>query len=124
MTGSPPPDAQKRLEAEQNIWLSSVRPNGRPHLVPVWFVWRGGRLYLCIEPDSVKARSIRWNPRVALALEDGSNALICEGKAAPLPAPWPEAVVAAFQQKYSWEISTETQYTQLIEVTPAKWLTW
>jgi hypothetical protein len=45
MSTPPSPDAQKRLEAEQNIWLSSVQPDGRPHLIPVWFVWRGGRLY-------------------------------------------------------------------------------
>src|SRR5256885_2571611 len=29
-----------RLRHEPIIWLSSVRPDGRPHLVPVWFLWR------------------------------------------------------------------------------------
>ncbi len=116
--------SQKRLESEHNIWLGSVRPDGRPHLVPVWFVWHAGKLYVCIEPDSVKGRNIRQDPRVVLALEDGSSPVICEGTAAPVPAPWPAAVIATFRQKYGWDIGTDTQYTQLVEVTPGKWLAW
>jgi PPOX class probable F420-dependent enzyme len=112
------------LETEKNIWIASVRPDGRPHLAPVWFVWQDGKLYVCTAPESVKARNIEQNPRVVLALEDGSSPVICEGSAAPVPSPWPEKVIALFQHKYDWNISSEEQYTQLVEVTPTKWLTW
>ena len=113
-----------RLEIQQNIWFSSVRPGGRPHLAPVWFVWHAGRLYISTEPQSVKSRNIRRNPRVALALEDGTHPLICEGTARPVEHPWPEALVAAFLRKYEWDINKEVQYNQVIEVTPEKWLSW
>ena len=32
------------LETEPVVWLSSVRPDGNPHLVPVWFWWDGEAL--------------------------------------------------------------------------------
>jgi hypothetical protein len=61
----------EKLETAQNIWIASVRPDGRPHLTPVWFAWTGGKLYVSIDPDSVKSKNIAHTPHVALALEDG-----------------------------------------------------
>jgi len=122
-----PPDAEARLETERNIWVASVRPDGRPHLAPVWFAWHAGKLYVCTEPGSVKARNISQNRRVVLALEDGTHPVICAGIAAPVPTPWPAEmakVAAVFRNKYDWDISSEEQYTQLLEVTPTKWLAW
>jgi nitroimidazol reductase NimA-like FMN-containing flavoprotein (pyridoxamine 5'-phosphate oxidase superfamily) len=125
-----PPEAETRLETERNIWVASVRPDGRPHLAPVWFAWHVGKLYVCTEPGSVKARNISQNRRVVLALEDGTHPVICEGTAAPVLAPWSAVaevtakVAAIFRNKYDWDISSEEQYTQLLEVTPTKWLTW
>ena len=122
-----PPEAATKLETEKNIWVASVRPDGRPHLAPVWFAWHAGKLYLCTGPGSVKARNISQNPRVALALEDGSHPVICEGIAAPALAPGSAEmakVAAIFRIKYDWDISSEEEYTQLLEVTPTKWLTW
>jgi hypothetical protein len=33
------------LRALRSIWISTTRPDGRPHAVPVWFVWDGASLY-------------------------------------------------------------------------------
>ena len=119
-----PPQARRKLETERNIWLASVRPDERPHLVPVWFVWCHGKVYICTDPSSVKSRNLQQNARVALALENGTQPVICEGQAEPVSAPWPADVIALFRQKYDWDISTEEQYAELIEVTPEKWLAW
>ena len=113
-----------RLETQQNIWFCSVRPGGWPHLVPIWFVWQDGKLYVSTEPGSVKSRNVRRNPQVVLALEDGAHPVICEGKAQLLEQPWPEDLLAAFLNKYEWDLNTETQYNQVIEVRPEKWLSW
>jgi len=113
-----------RLETQQNIWFCSVRPGGRPHLAPIWFVWQDGKLYVSTEPGSVKSRNVRRNPQVVLALEDGAHPVICEGKAQLLEQPWPEDLLAAFLNKYEWDLNTETQYNQVIEVRPEKWLSW
>ncbi len=113
-----------RLETQQNIWFCSVRPNGRPHLAPIWFVWHNNRFYISTEPVSVKSRNVRCNPQVILALEDGTHPVICEGKAQLLDQPWPEDLLAAFLKKYEWDLNEEAQYNQVIEVTPEKWLSW
>jgi PPOX class probable F420-dependent enzyme len=104
----------RRVERAQNVWLATVRPDGRPHLIPVWFVVDDGRWYVFTAPDSVKARNLHSNPRVALALEDGSDPYIVEGEARAVePA---SAVVRKFKEKYAWDITTDTQYTQVFEV--------
>lgn len=121
---SPPLNARSRLESREYIWLATVRPDGRPHLVPLWFVYHEGKVYVCIEPTSVKGRNLQQNTQVSLALEDAAHAIIGEGNAIALPPPWPVTVNVLFQQKYDWDISTDPQYTQLIEITPTKWLVW
>jgi F420H(2)-dependent biliverdin reductase len=115
---------KERLSKERNIWIATVRRNGRPHIVPVWFACVDDRIYVCIEPQSVKGRNLAGNQNVALALEDGSHPIICEGEGRFLERPWPEPVVDAFREKYQWSISSEQQYTALVEVTPRKWLKW
>lgn len=115
---------QHRLKTERNIWFTSVRPDGRPHMVPIWFAWHDGKLYGCIKPNSVKAKNLANNPNVAVSLEDGSSVVICEGVATSVTKPWAEDIQAIFKQKYDWDIFTSADYTMLIEVTPQKWLTW
>ncbi len=121
---TPPTGARKRLKKERNIWVATTRPDARPHLTPVWFAWHGEKIYICIEPESIKGQNMRENPHVSLSLEDGSDPLICEGTAAPVASPWPEEVIAIFQDKYDWDITTESRYTQLVAITPEKWLSW
>ena len=117
-------EQQAKLERAKIIWVATVRAGGRPHLVPVWFVWAAGKLYICVAPRSVKARNLEANPRISLALEDGSHPLICEGDARVVEPPWPDAAVAGFRVRYQWDITAETEYTRLVEVTPRKWLAW
>lgn len=119
---NPPPTIAARLEQEQIIWLASVRPNGRPHLVLLWYVWAGGRIYLCVASASVKVRNLRANPAVALALESGSAPVVVEDQAALLARPWPEEAVLGFQRKYDWTITTDAEYDTLVAVTPQRWL--
>jgi len=118
------PASRERLKHEANVWIATVRSDGRPHIVPVWFVFVNQRFYLCIQPASVKARNLRRDDRVSLSLEDGSRPLTCEGRACFLTAPWPVKVAQAFRRKYDWDLSGETEYTAMIEVTPERWLIW
>jgi len=117
-------EVRHRLATEANIWIATVRPEARPHLVPVWFAWHDNKFYVCIEAGSVKARNLGPNPRVSLALENGSKPVICEGTAAIVSWPWPEPVVAIFQAKYDWDITTDGRYDTLVKITPVKWLSW
>jgi F420H(2)-dependent biliverdin reductase len=113
------PQVERRLQTEQNLWLATVRPNGTPHLVPIWFVWVAGKIYLCTGADSVKVRNLLQNPHVSIALEDGAHPFVIEGLAQPIERTDP-AVLAEFQRKYDWDITTDDTYTQVIEIQPKK----
>lgn len=115
---------EQRLTTERNIWLASNRADGRPHLVPVWFVWHNGRFYIGMQAESVKARNLARNPKVSLALEDGVRVVICEGTAVTVQPPIPDVINQQFQAKYDWNFATDDEYNLLIEITPDKWLTW
>ncbi|MFV9505161.1 MAG: pyridoxamine 5'-phosphate oxidase family protein [Oscillochloridaceae bacterium umkhey_bin13] len=112
----------ERLATEPIVWFATVRPTGQPHLVPLWFVWLDGTIYVCVSGTSVKVRNLVANPAVALALESGSAPVVVEGLATRCDRPWPDKVVAGFQRKYSWTITTDAEYDTLIAVTPQRWL--
>lgn len=116
---------EQRLSSERNIWLATMRPNGAPHLIPIWFVSHEGRLFICTDPKSVKVRNLERNPSVALALENGTSPVILEGTARVLPsAEAPAEVISLFKFKYDWAILESEQYAVVLEVTPAKQLSW
>lgn len=109
------PGVEQRLQTERNIWLATVRADGRPHLAPIWFVWYAQRVYLCTAATSIKARNISTNPNVTLSLEDGDKPIVLEGPAKAIERAEP-ALVAAFQSKYNWDITTDREYDRVIEI--------
>jgi len=113
-----PESAARRLDEARNVWLATVRPDGRPHLVPIWFVADGDRWYVCTAPGSIKARNLHSNPHLALALEDGDQPYIVEGQARPVQPP-PD-IIGKFKAKYDWDITTDTHYSQVFEVIVAR----
>jgi nitroimidazol reductase NimA-like FMN-containing flavoprotein (pyridoxamine 5'-phosphate oxidase superfamily) len=54
------------LESAELFWLSTVRSDSRPHVVPLPAVWHEGRLHFCTGADEQKAVNIERNPRVAI----------------------------------------------------------
>ena len=111
------PQVERRLQTEQNLWLATVRPDGAPHLVPIWFVWVAGKIYLCTGGDSVKVRNLKQNPHVSIALEDGNQPIVIEGVAQSIGRA-DAAVIAEFQRKYDWDVTSDDTYTQVIEIQP------
>jgi general stress protein 26 len=65
--------AIKRLQDAELYWLSTVRPDGRPHVTPLLCVWLDGALYFSTGPTERKARNLAGNPHCVLTT--GSNRL-------------------------------------------------
>lgn len=63
-----PPAADAALRSDPVVWLSTVRPDGRPHLVPVWFHWDGERIVAFSKPRARKVENLRDRPNVMLAI--------------------------------------------------------
>jgi len=54
------------MERAEVFWVSTVRPDGRPHVTPLVAVWLDGSLYFCTGPDEIKARNLARNPQCIL----------------------------------------------------------
>jgi PPOX class probable F420-dependent enzyme len=70
LTPSKRDHVERRLRSNLMAWLTTVRPNGQPETVPVWFYMRDDETVLLYSrPDAVKLRNIALNPRVTLVLD-------------------------------------------------------
>jgi PPOX class probable F420-dependent enzyme len=117
----------ERLRTEIIIWLATVRPDGRPHLVPVWFLWNNSEsvVYIFSKPDQ-KIRNLKENPNVVLALNSptGNDVVTLEGTATLLPRdaitsahPDYEAKYKSNLDKFGWTGESMSQsYTEPIRI--------
>jgi PPOX class probable F420-dependent enzyme len=65
-------DEVRDFLAEQKIVsVATVGPNGRPHLVPLWYVAEDGELVGWTFAKSQKAKNLERDPHATLQVEDG-----------------------------------------------------
>ena len=72
---------EKRLTESKSYWVSTTKPDGRPHAMPVWGLWLLGRFYFGTDPTSRKGRNLAANPAIIVHLESGDDVVIVEGVA-------------------------------------------
>jgi PPOX class probable F420-dependent enzyme len=120
------------LDDERVVWLSTVRPDGTPHLVPTWFLWDGDAIVVFSKPGAAKVRNLRANPRLMVAVgdpEDDFSVGLIEAEATCLED---ARVPDAFFAKYAAELgpghldaaSFRATYTQAIRIVPTRYLQW
>lgn len=126
--------AQRRLGAEEEIWITTVRADGQPQTSPVGFLWDGARFTLLTRPDAAKVRNLGANPRVSLHLEldraddTGGGVLTVEGDAVVEPGPLagPEADRYVTKYRATMELVGVTReeflddYSAVLRVTPTR----
>jgi len=84
-SATPWAEAVVRLENAEIFWLSTVRPDGRPHVTPLLSVWLNGALHFATGEQERKGLNLAANPHVVLTT--GTNAysegcdLVVEGEA-------------------------------------------
>jgi PPOX class probable F420-dependent enzyme len=126
---------QRFLAEEPIVWLSTVRPDGAPHVVPIWFLWDGEALLVFSKPGAQKVRNLRADPRVMLALgdaEDDFDVGMLEGTAELLDIPTAAILPAAHLEKYRAQLAAigldadeyASTYSQVIRIRPDRYLGW
>lgn len=78
-------DARQQLEEAEIFWLSTVRPDGRPHVAPLPAIWLDGALYFCTGELERKAKNLADNANCILttgrnSMQEGLD-LVVEGEA-------------------------------------------
>ena len=127
--------AEERLKEEEVAWMTTVRSDGQPQTVPVWFLWDDEEILIYSQPNTQKLKNISRNPRVGLNLNSdaqGDDVVRLEGTAmiaedAPLSSEIPSYV-----EKYREGIARigfdvegfARSYSVAVRVTPGRWQIW
>ena len=97
--------AEKRLVESHNYFIATVRPDRRPHVMPVWCIWLDNACYFSTGADSRKAINLASNPNCVICNEDAAEAVIVEGTARKLPTDEiPAAAFDVYLTKYGWDL--------------------
>src|SRR5688500_10515774 len=77
--------AREHLQKAEVYWLSTVRPDGRPHATSLVAVWLDGSLYFCTGQAERKAKNLAHNAHCIITtgcniLSDGLDVVV-EGEA-------------------------------------------
>jgi len=62
-------------------WLATMRPDGRPHVVPLGILWVDGAFYFTAGANTRKAKNLAQNPNCVVTVATHDFDLVFEGKA-------------------------------------------
>jgi nitroimidazol reductase NimA-like FMN-containing flavoprotein (pyridoxamine 5'-phosphate oxidase superfamily) len=105
-TPTPWATGRDHVRAADTFWLSTVRPDGRPHVTPLIAVWHAEALWFTTGPEERKARNLADNASCVLTtgcsnLAEGALDVVLEGRAEQVTDEAElELVAAAFATKY------------------------
>ena len=123
-----------RLRHNLIAWLTTVRPDGQPTSVPVWFLRReDGTFLLYSRPGTRKLRNIAANAKVSLALDVtdiGRNIVSIEGTAVQVhdqpTADQHPAYLAKYTERIGALFGTPEEFATLFSVpligAPLSWV--
>ncbi|ELZ77660.1 pyridoxamine 5'-phosphate oxidase [Haloferax sp. Atlit-6N] len=66
---------------DEVFWVTTTRPDGRPHARPVWGVWVDGAFHCGGGERTRWVRNLARDPRLAVHTESGTDVVILEGVA-------------------------------------------
>jgi PPOX class probable F420-dependent enzyme len=66
-----PDELHDFLDEQKTMSIATIGPNGRPHLVPLWYVPEGDELIGWTFAKSQKAKNLERDPRATVQVEDG-----------------------------------------------------
>ena len=98
--------ADRRLRGETMIWLATVRSDGQPQSVPVWFLWDGETFLVYSRPGQQKLKNIGSNAWAGLHLnanDRGGDVVRVEGTTALAEDVPPANQVGEYVEKYMRE---------------------
>ncbi|MEN4012003.1 MAG: pyridoxamine 5'-phosphate oxidase family protein [Chloroflexota bacterium] len=123
-----PAEINRFLQAPWTARLACLRPDGKPHVIPVWQEWDGKAFHLIAWEGSLWAEFLRANPEVSLTIDEPWPPLrrvTARGKAVALPYekddPRLSALISRLSIRYLGEASlapASGQVTDVFQIQP------
>jgi nitroimidazol reductase NimA-like FMN-containing flavoprotein (pyridoxamine 5'-phosphate oxidase superfamily) len=93
------------LAEQRTARVATVRPDGAPHVVPLWFVWHGGALYLNSTLGNPTVRNMLRMGSASAVIDDGDRydvlrGVVLTGRVKRLGDQAPSDVERAWSNKY------------------------
>jgi nitroimidazol reductase NimA-like FMN-containing flavoprotein (pyridoxamine 5'-phosphate oxidase superfamily) len=73
-------EVQSFMDRQRLASIATVDIRNQPHVVPIFFTYRSGKVYVQSDRNSVKVRNLSHNNCVAVAVYSGEEAVIIRGK--------------------------------------------
>lgn len=74
-------DVQNFMDRERLASFATVTSHGKAHVVPVFFTYDNGKIYVQTDRASAKVRNLMQNGNVAVAVYSEEEAVVVNGKA-------------------------------------------
>ena len=105
MVVTPWAQAREQLKQAGKYWLATVRPNGQPHVMPLFGVWSEGALYFTSGMAARKARNLAQNSHCVITATSKNLDLVVEGKARKVHDQAKlHHVAGLYSSKYGWNL--------------------
>jgi pyridoxine/pyridoxamine 5'-phosphate oxidase len=85
-------------EVPRTTWLSTVRPDGRPHTAGIGALWVDGKFYFTSGPATRKSRNLAANPSCTMSMSLPGLDLVVEGRAAKVTD---QATIERLAERYA-----------------------
>jgi PPOX class probable F420-dependent enzyme len=103
MTAMSPEELEKFLARPLVAILTTLRPDGSPHLAPIWYEYADGVFYFWTAANSVKVRNLRRQPRAVVCVashEEPYQYVIAEGDCVVSDSELPRRCYSISQRYY------------------------
>jgi Pyridoxamine 5'-phosphate oxidase len=101
--------AVERLARSRGYWLTTTRPDGRPHVTVVWGVWLHDAFWFATIAASRKTRNLAAKRHCVVCPDQADEAVIVEGVAEQVTDPTLRSQFqTAYAAKYQEEIDLGT----------------
>ena len=126
----------KFLKSQKILRLVTIDTKGVPHIVPVWYLYKGKKFFIGTNTRTKKAKNLRKKKQIAFCVDVGVNApniigVMGQGKAKLILKDSEVKKIAktillryfkTLQNKSAKELLDETDC--IIEITPKKYANW
>jgi hypothetical protein len=129
--GSPPgttlpwKTVEKWLVEARTYWITTTRPDGRAHAVPLWAVWLDGGLWFSTSAQTATGRNLLANPAALAHPGNGDQVAIVEGTVEGVADRDALAEFAAsYERKYDWAMDPDAPPGPIYRLAAARVLSW